>query len=86
MKAAISIVEEQLCSFLLPLREMAIGFATWCRYFQARGRPVAMSSIAHEIHGQLRAVCWDGRQGVRFGKTAEAKFSQLQADVDAQCV
>ena len=29
------------------LREMSIDFATWSRYVQVRGRPVAMSSIAH---------------------------------------
>ena len=41
-----------------------------------------MSSAAADI----RAVCWDGRQGVQYGKTAEAKFSQVQVDFDAQCV
>ena len=69
------------------LRGMAIGFATWLSVpFLGTGTTSCHAvDLAWALQLQTTAR-FAGRQGVRFGKTAEAKFSQLQVDFDAQCV
>ena len=57
------------------LREMAICFATWVSVLL--GTSTTSCNVVDRdlslIRGRRpRAVCWDGRQGVRFGKTGEA--------------
>ena len=57
------------------LREMAICFATWVSVLLGT-RTTSCHVVDRDlslIRGrQPRAVSWDGRQGVRFGKTGEA--------------